>query len=203
VRRFVALLVALLVGSLAVDLLALRQAAAVNHSYDVIRHTYDVPTLVRVALDETSATGAHQSLRSAGREASAAIATRTLGRSTTPVAPVAATNNPLANIPENAEVRVLKPDPNGGAQYGVKYKWTNPEGQTVRFRAHGPDVNAPLGSNAAAGDVYRVQVGGRYMDETGHLHPRGVHNPRSPNYEPAAANATHMPFIFGLPGVAG
>lgn len=101
---------------------------------------------------------------------------------------------PLRNIPENAKVRVLKPDPNGGAQYGVEYKWVNQQGQTVRFRVHGPDATAPAGSNAARGPTYRVQVGSKYMDVDGNLYPRNVHNPKSPHYDPAAANKTHIPF---------
>jgi hypothetical protein len=102
----------------------------------------------------------------------------------------------LPNIPKNAKMRVLKPDPKGGAQYGVEYKWTNADGQTVRFRAHGPDATAPAGSNAASGPTYRLQVGNRYMDAQGNLHPRNVHNPNSPHYNPDAANATHIPFVW-------
>jgi hypothetical protein len=104
---------------------------------------------------------------------------------------------PIRNIPPNAQVRALKPDPNGGAQWGVEYKWVNAEGQTVRFRIHGPDGTAPAGSNAANGVTYRVQVGGRYMDATGNLYKRGVHNPQSPYYDPDAANATHIPWPGG------
>ncbi len=98
-------------------------------------------------------------------------------------------------------MRVLTPDPGGGVQYGVEYKWINEQGQTVRFRVHGPDATAPAGSNAALGETYRVQVGGRYMDAQGNLYPRGVHNPKSPSYDPTAANATHIPWpgLWGLP----
>ena len=66
----------------------------------------------------------------------------------------------------------------------------------MRFRAHGPDSTAPAGSNAACGPTYRVQVGKQYMDVDGNLYPRNVHNPASPHYDPAAANATHIPFIW-------
>src|SRR5690606_20653405 len=97
-------------------------------------------------------------------------------------------------VPRYVQSRQLRPDPSGGAQYGVEFKWKDKDGKTVRWRIHGPDSNAPPGSNAASGDIHRVQVGGRYMDETGTLHPRGVHNPNSPNYDPKAANATHMPW---------
>lgn len=106
---------------------------------------------------------------------------------------------PLEKVPANAEVRKLKPDPKGGAQEGVEYKWVNEQGQTVRVRVHGPDGTAPPGSNAATGPIYRVQVGGRYQGPDGTLHPRGVHNPASPNYDPKAANDTHIPWPRDLP----
>lgn len=32
------------------------------------------------------------------------------------------------------------------------------------------------------------------MDANGNLYPRNVHNPKSPHYDRAAANATHIPF---------
>lgn len=108
-------------------------------------------------------------------------------------------SNPLDMVPEGASLRVLTPDPDGGAQEGVEYKWTNELGQTVRLRIHGPDGTAPAGSNAAEGTIYRVQVGGRYMDAEGNLYPRGIHNPNSPNYDPEAANATHIPWPPDLP----
>jgi Bacterial toxin 30 len=113
------------------------------------------------------------------------------------VAPEAA--SPLDMVPEGASRRVLTPDPNGGAQEGVEFKWTNEQGQTVRLRIHGPDGTAPPGSNAAEGPIYRVQVGGRYMDAQGNLYPRGVYNPNSPYYDPEAANATHIPWPSDVP----
>ncbi|NNH72970.1 hypothetical protein HLB23_24440 [Nocardia uniformis] len=107
--------------------------------------------------------------------------------------------DPLAAVPEGASVRTLRPDPNGGAQVGVEFKWLNENGQTVRLRAHGPDGTAPPGSNAASGPTYRIQIGGRYLDAEGALYPRGVHNPNSPNYDPAAANSTHIPWPSDIP----
>lgn len=107
-------------------------------------------------------------------------------------------HNPMDLVPPGANRRTLRPDPAGGAQDGVEYKWTQ-DGQTIRMRGHGPDGTAPPGSNAASGDTYRVQVGGRYMDTNGNLHPRGVHNPDSPNYDPAAANETHIPWPSDVP----
>ncbi len=107
--------------------------------------------------------------------------------------------NPMEMIPGDASVRTLKPDPNGGVQEGVEYKWLNEDGQTVRLRIHGPDGTAPDGSNSAVGPTYRLQIGGRYMDLDGNLFPRGVHNPNSPNYDPGAANATHIPWPAQFP----
>ncbi|MEV5613641.1 putative T7SS-secreted protein [Streptomyces sp. NPDC052225] len=111
-------------------------------------------------------------------------------------------HSPLSIIPDDAEMRVLKPDPNGGAQNGVEYKWKDPEtGNTVRLRVHDADGNAPAGSNAANGDVYRISIGGKYQDEAGNLYHRNVHNPNSPHHDPDAANSTHIPWRipFRLP----
>jgi hypothetical protein len=109
--------------------------------------------------------------------------------------------DPMEIVPDNASVRELRPDPNGGAQYGVEFKWTNKNVQTVRMRIHGPDGTAPAGSNAASGDTFRVQIGGRYQDVEGNLYPRNVHSPNSPNYDPAAANNTHIPWPSQYPGL--
>ncbi|OXY94362.1 type IV secretion protein Rhs [Streptomyces diastatochromogenes] len=109
-------------------------------------------------------------------------------------------HNPLDIIPDDAEMRVLKPDPNGGAQKGVEYKWKDPEtGNTVRLRVHDKDGTAPAGSNAANGDVYRISIGGKYQDEAGNLYHRQVHNPNSPHYNPDAANGTHIPWPSQFP----
>ncbi|MFK4069391.1 polymorphic toxin type 30 domain-containing protein [Streptomyces sp. NPDC029674] len=102
---------------------------------------------------------------------------------------------PLSVVPDNAEMRVLTPHPNGGSQKGVEYKWQDPEtGNTVRLRVHDKDGTAPAGSNAANGDVYRLSIGGKYQDEAGKLHHRNTHNPNSPHYNPDAANNTHIPW---------
>ncbi|MFE7069861.1 polymorphic toxin type 30 domain-containing protein [Streptomyces sp. NPDC057620] len=111
-------------------------------------------------------------------------------------------HGPLSMVPDNAEMRVLKPHPNGGAQKGVEYKWTDSEtGNTVRVRVHDADGTAPPGSNAAKGDVYRISIGGKYQDEAGNLYHRNVHNPNSPHHNDAAAEATHIPWRipFQLP----
>ncbi|HKT00126.1 MAG TPA: LamG-like jellyroll fold domain-containing protein [Rugosimonospora sp.] len=109
--------------------------------------------------------------------------------------------DPVSVVPDNASVRELTPDPNGGAQYGLEFKWTNENNQTVRLRIHGPDGTAPPGSNAASGDTFRLQIGGRYQDIEGNLYPRNVHNPNSPHYDPAAANVTHIPWPSEYPGL--
>ncbi|MET3986658.1 putative T7SS-secreted protein [Streptomyces sp. PvR034] len=106
--------------------------------------------------------------------------------------------NPLDIVPEDATVRTLTPDPNGGAQKGVEYKWMDDvTGNTVRLRIHDADTTAPAGSNAASGDIYRISIGGRYQDESGTLHHRQVHNPRSEHHNPAAANDTHITWPGG------
>ncbi|MFJ5230138.1 polymorphic toxin type 30 domain-containing protein [Kitasatospora sp. NPDC088391] len=102
--------------------------------------------------------------------------------------------DPLSIVPKDAEVRQLTPHSGGGAQYGVEYKWTNEDGHVVRMRIHGPDGLAPAGSNAANGDIFRIQVGKRYQDLAGNLHHPNSHNPNSPHYNPTAANDSHMPW---------
>jgi len=97
-------------------------------------------------------------------------------------------------IPENARIREFHPSQIGGAQHGVEFVFDNADGVTTRIRIHGPDGTAPPGSNAATGDVLRIQVGGRYMDASGNLHHRGVTNPRSPYYDEVLANELHIPW---------
>jgi len=63
-----------------------------------------------------------------------------------------------------------------------------------RFRVHGPDPSAPPGSNSFEGPTYRWQIGNRYVGEDGTLYPQGVSNPNSPYFDPAGANATHIPW---------
>jgi RHS repeat-associated protein len=107
-------------------------------------------------------------------------------------------SNPVSMVPDGAQRRDLYPIP-GRVEVGVEYKWVNEDGKTVRLRIHGPDGSAPEGSNSANGPTYRVQVGSKYMDADGVLYPPGVHNPNSSNYNPDAANATHIPWPEGVP----
>lgn len=109
----------------------------------------------------------------------------------------ASPSDPLADVPDDAERRELTPTDD--IAQGVEYKWTNENGQTVRHRVHTSDRSAPPGSNAAEGPVYRRQVGGRYVGPDGKLYPRGAFNPDSPNYDPEASNATHIPWPEGIP----
>jgi Bacterial toxin 30 len=44
-------------------------------------------------------------------------------------------------------------------------------------------------------------MGKRYQDEAGNLYPSQVHNPNSPNDDPSAANATHIPWPSQYPGL--
>ncbi|MDX2944706.1 MULTISPECIES: polymorphic toxin type 30 domain-containing protein [Streptomyces] len=82
----------------------------------------------------------------------------------------------------------------GGAAKGSKWKWTDPvTGRTVRLRVHSSDPSAPAGSNAAKGDIVRIQIGNQFQDITGKLYHKNVHKPASENYNAAAANATHIP----------
>ena len=135
--------------------------------------------------------GARAAARYASRRAAVATSSRASARG--------GWGNPLSIVPKRAARRQLTPSSTGGSQVGVEYKWVNKRGQTIRLRAHDADMTAPPGSNSASGATYRISVGGRYADADGNLYPRGVHNPKSPNYDSAAANATHIPWPEGIP----
>lgn len=118
------------------------------------------------------------------------------GSALLPYNPVTAARNapgsPLSVVPPSASMRQLN-----GIQ-GVEFRWKSAEG-TARLRVHAVDASAPPGSNASSGPIFRLQVGGRYVDANGKLYPRNVHNEKSPHYDPAAANATHIPWPGGVP----
>ena len=98
----------------------------------------------------------------------------------------------LEAIPENASSRILRPI-DGKVTEGIEYKWVE-NGVTNRVRIHGPDASAPVGSNARDGWVVRVQKGSKFMDHDGGFHPRGVHNPDSPHYNPKQGMTHISPF---------
>ncbi|MFJ4967673.1 putative T7SS-secreted protein [Streptomyces sp. NPDC088755] len=102
--------------------------------------------------------------------------------------------DPMSLVPDQAKVRELTPDPNGGAQYGLEYIWRDSEARRVRLRIHGPDrgENVPLDSSSRWNDIYRIQIAGRYQDMMGNLHHRQSHNPNSPHYDPDSASGTHI-----------
>ena len=83
---------------------------------------------------------------------------------------------------------------NENIRVGAKVDYLNSDGVRVRIEVHGPDASAPDGSNAASGPIYRIRVGTMFMDADGNLYPRGIENANSPNYDPVAINATHIPF---------
>ncbi|MER6023462.1 SDR family NAD(P)-dependent oxidoreductase [Streptomyces anulatus] len=102
--------------------------------------------------------------------------------------------NPMSIIPKNA-VREEWADQAGGVAQGAKWRWHDDvTGKTVRMRVHAADPKAPAGSNAAKGDIYRIQIGRQYQDATGKLYHPNVHKEASPHYDPAGTNATHIPW---------
>ncbi|MEY9888430.1 hypothetical protein ABIA31_002070 [Catenulispora sp. MAP5-51] len=127
--------------------------------------------------------------------------------------------NPTDVVPPGASVRVLKPDPHGGAQEGLEWKWTEPTGEldadgnpvldengdpasiTWRLRAHSEDrgPNVPTDSNAYQGPTYRIQRGARYQDQSGNFYHKQVHNKNSPFFDEEAANNTHIPWPNDYP----
>ena len=102
-------------------------------------------------------------------------------------------------IPEHAVEKSWRYDSNG-AKYGVKFEWRDSDGNAWNIRAHSVDPTAPVGSNASKGWVVRVGVkwGGtgkeHYFDSKGNAHIGRHLRPRSANYNPFAANDTHMTF---------
>ncbi|GAB3436078.1 polymorphic toxin type 30 domain-containing protein [Flindersiella endophytica] len=148
------------------------------------------------AAEEAAEKAAKEAAEKAAKEAEEKAAREALEKRVADIASAGKRGeNPLDLIPEDAERRVLTPV-EGKAQYGVEYKWQE-AGTTARVRAHGPDPSAPVGTNAHNGEVYRAQIGQRYMDPEGNLHPSGVHKPASSNYDPEAANNTHIPWPEG------
>jgi Bacterial toxin 30 len=100
-------------------------------------------------------------------------------------------NHIISRIPENAKILPWKP---GRITQGMKFEWTDESGQDWEVKMHGPDINATVGSNAASGWVLRVRYGKEYMDVAGTFYSqKALYNPRSPYYNPTAANDTHMP----------
>ena len=104
-----------------------------------------------------------------------------------------------SRIPSNANRLPWKTIP-GGAEQGIKWKWTDAAGNKWQVRAHSLDPGAPAGSNAANGWIYRVEVnpsqtgGTWYMDGNGTFWKQNTLNPDSPHFVPGAPNDTHIPF---------
>jgi hypothetical protein len=101
-------------------------------------------------------------------------------------------NDVLARIPADAKINEWI-SISGGATDGMKFQWTDASGNTWRLEMHSPDPGAPTGSNASSGWVMRVKRGKYYMDANGNFYKETIQNPGSPNYNPAAINATHIP----------
>lgn len=105
-----------------------------------------------------------------------------------------------SRIPSNAKELPWR-NIEGGASDGIRYRWTDAEGNVWNVRAHSIDPSAPIGSNASKGWVYRVEVRWRgtgkkyFMDSSGNFHPENVLNPSSPMYNEIIANDTHIIFV--------
>ncbi|MEU4393740.1 polymorphic toxin type 30 domain-containing protein [Kribbella sp. NPDC023855] len=105
----------------------------------------------------------------------------------------------LSIVPQHAKGAALTPHSGGGSQNGLKFKWTDADGRKVSLRVHDRDGTAPPNSNSGQGWTVRVQIDGQYQDEAGNLFHHQVHNPRSPTYNPEAANQTHIPYRLFRP----
>jgi hypothetical protein len=99
-------------------------------------------------------------------------------------------NEVVSRIPENAKILSWNP---GRIALGMKFGRTDESGQDWVVRMHGPDINAPAGSNAANGWIVRIQRDNYYMDDAGNFYKQNWLRPTSSRYNPANANATHIP----------
>ncbi|WP_247603726.1 RHS repeat-associated core domain-containing protein, partial [Proteus vulgaris] len=92
-------------------------------------------------------------------------------------------------------------------QYPTQFKEVFTGGNyKYEVRAHGINSNAPPGSNSAVGPIYRIArskqginpttkqgYGWEQIDHNGNWHHTSILKPNSPNYNPIAANNTHIP----------
>jgi hypothetical protein len=101
-------------------------------------------------------------------------------------------NEVVARIPADAKILPWKPDL-GRIEEGMKFGWIDVIGQDWEVRMHEPDIKAPMGSNAASGWVVRIQRDNYYMDNAGNFYKQNWLKPTSLKYNPANANATHIP----------
>jgi RHS repeat-associated protein len=99
----------------------------------------------------------------------------------------------LEAVPPSAEKGHFNSSTTGGAQEGVKYKWTDSSGVKWEMRIHDPDPSAPIGSNASNGWIVRVKKGRNYMDHDGNFYHENIDHLSSPYYNPQAINDTHIP----------
>lgn len=108
-------------------------------------------------------------------------------------------NDLISRVPADAKQIPWREVP-GGAKEGVKFRWVDEAGKTWDVRAHSVDPSAPIGSNAANGWIYRVevkQVDPKWkwtMDSDGNFHKENVLRENSPYYNGSVANETHIPF---------
>jgi hypothetical protein len=101
-------------------------------------------------------------------------------------------NEVVARISQETIILPWKPDP-GRIEEGMKFRWTDISGQNWKIRMHEPDIKAPVGSHAASGWIVRIQRDNYYMDDIGNFYKENWLKPTSSRYNPANANATHIP----------
>ncbi|ATE70871.1 putative Ig domain-containing protein [Lysobacter capsici] len=101
----------------------------------------------------------------------------------------------MSRVPDNA-VRLPFHKVANGSDFGVNFRWASGADKTERFRAHSQDGNVKdPAANSAMGWTFRHQKNrGFYDPTTNSFRHHQVHNPNSTiNYDPAAANNTHIP----------
>lgn len=107
----------------------------------------------------------------------------------------------ISRVPKNGTRAPFQPSAN--VQDGMKLKFQNNNGESGELRLHSADSGPHAGPNSQQGWVARVNQGKLQLngDNNTFVKPN-VFNERSPSYDPAAANGSHIP-IKGNPTVGG
>ena len=98
-----------------------------------------------------------------------------------------------AVVPLHAEELPFDPKPKFPT--GEKYRWTDPtSGKKVRYHAHGADPDRLPTENAGKGPIYRIRIGNHWIGTNGDRYTVNSHDPKSPAFDPAAVNDSHIPY---------
>jgi len=102
-------------------------------------------------------------------------------------------NEIISRIPSYAKIGHWIPSPY--IKDGMKFEWTDTNGEDWLVEMHGPDSNPwlPANSNASYRWIVRIKRDKHFMDHDGNFYKQNWLRPTSSEYDPANANATHIP----------